>query len=108
MDIICTFCSTKLAIQDGKVPKNADFRVTCPRCQTKFRVSTKTDQARARGAGGVLRSWFAPPSAAPPPPPEPEEPMEERSEEHTSELQSRPHLVCRLLLEKKTIHFTEN
>src|SRR5690554_4263901 len=26
-----------------------------------------------------------------------------RSEEHTSELQSRPHLVCRLLLEKKNI-----
>src|SRR5690554_7781482 len=32
----------------------------------------------------------------------------DRSEEHTSELQSRPHLVCRLLLEKKksstTVH----
>src|SRR3989442_10453615 len=27
-----------------------------------------------------------------------------RSEEHTSELQSRPHLVCRLLLEKKKIN----
>src|SRR5690625_6725461 len=27
--------------------------------------------------------------------------MENRSEEHTSELQSRGHLVCRLLLEKK-------
>src|SRR5690554_7232395 len=27
--------------------------------------------------------------------------LRERSEEHTSELQSRPHLVCRLLLEKK-------
>src|SRR5690625_6703308 len=27
--------------------------------------------------------------------------MEPRSEEHTSELQSRGHLVCRLLLEKK-------
>src|SRR5690554_7782173 len=26
---------------------------------------------------------------------------DDRSEEHTSELQSRPHLVCRLLLEKK-------
>src|SRR5690554_7215687 len=26
-----------------------------------------------------------------------------RSEEHTSEFQSRPHLVCRLLLEKKKI-----
>src|SRR3989442_11857138 len=28
-------------------------------------------------------------------------PPDRRSEEHTSELQSRPHLVCRLLLEKK-------
>src|SRR3989442_12023592 len=28
-------------------------------------------------------------------------PESKRSEEHTSELQSRPHLVCRLLLEKK-------
>src|SRR3989442_15799620 len=28
-------------------------------------------------------------------------PVVVRSEEHTSELQSRPHLVCRLLLEKK-------
>src|SRR3989442_5153287 len=27
--------------------------------------------------------------------------LTKRSEEHTSELQSRPHLVCRLLLEKK-------
>src|SRR3989442_7113606 len=27
--------------------------------------------------------------------------LAERSEEHTSELQSRPHLVCRLLLETK-------
>src|SRR6266498_1053295 len=30
-----------------------------------------------------------------------EAPSFDRSEEHTSELQSRPHLVCRLLLEKK-------
>src|SRR2546429_6398280 len=29
-----------------------------------------------------------------------------RSEEHTSELQSRLHLVCRLLLEKKNKHVT--
>src|SRR3712207_6867842 len=33
--------------------------------------------------------------------------QELRSEEHTSELQSRQYLVCRLLLEKKkTLHFT--
>src|SRR2546422_7404588 len=30
-----------------------------------------------------------------------EQPSNRRSEEHTSELQSRLHLVCRLLLEKK-------
>src|SRR5438445_10262828 len=29
------------------------------------------------------------------------QPLEDRSEEHTSELQSRQYLVCRLLLEKK-------
>src|SRR5437870_8003496 len=29
--------------------------------------------------------------------------LQQRSEEHTSELQSRGHLVCRLLLEKKKI-----
>src|SRR5687768_18002367 len=31
----------------------------------------------------------------------PDDELEKRSEEHTSELQSRLHLVCRLLLEKK-------
>src|SRR3989449_3863216 len=31
------------------------------------------------------------------------QPSGERSEEHTSELQSRLHIVCRLLLEKKKI-----
>src|SRR2546429_2017474 len=38
-------------------------------------------------------------------PPAPGEHQIGRSEEHTSELQSRLHLVCRLLLEKKK-HFT--
>src|SRR5258707_11849268 len=33
--------------------------------------------------------------------------VEERSEEHTSELQSRQYLVCRLLLEKKKRKITE-
>src|SRR3712207_7899919 len=34
----------------------------------------------------------------------PEIALTPRSEEHTSELQSRQYLVCRLLLEKKTIY----
>src|SRR3712207_6930166 len=33
--------------------------------------------------------------------------MKERSEEHTSELQSRQYLVCRLLLEKKKTHILQ-
>src|SRR5690554_6574831 len=37
--------------------------------------------------------------------PEFTEPSPGRSEEHTSELQSRPHLVCRLLLEKKNYNY---
>src|SRR2546422_4404984 len=41
------------------------------------------------------------PPPAPPVQPPTEAPPVGRSEEHTSELQSRLHLVCRLLLEKK-------
>src|SRR3712207_9377691 len=40
----------------------------------------------------------------PPRPPRIDPPRIRRSEEHTSELQSRQYLVCRLLLEKKTKH----
>src|SRR2546429_751417 len=47
------------------------------------------------------RGRAAPPRGCRPPPAK----RERRSEEHTSELQSRLHLVCRLLLEKKTILF---
>src|SRR3989442_14046098 len=44
-----------------------------------------TAPGAARAPGAVPPSWTTAP----------------RSEEHTSELQSRPHLVCRLLLEIK-------
>src|SRR2546429_7237180 len=64
-------------------------------------------------------SKFAPSASAskasaskPTPSPAPCEPPlvlpETRSEEHTSELQSRLHLVCRLLLEKKKKHTTKH
>src|SRR3712207_9195224 len=47
---------------------------------------------RSAGRGSARRGarWWRAPAAGP------------RSEEHTSELQSRQYLVCRLLLEKKT------
>src|SRR5437870_11243594 len=47
------------------------------------------------------RIWAAAPAKAPTSPGGTSNPSTPRSEEHTSELQSRGHLVCRLLLEKK-------
>src|SRR2546422_8439741 len=47
------------------------------------------------------RGWDPWPAACPPPAPAV---ASSRSEEHTSELQSRLHLVCRLLLEKKNAY----
>src|SRR5207253_10934011 len=44
---------------------------------------------------------FAPPHIGNTAPSRPQNSAHPRSEEHTSELQSRGHLVCRLLLEKK-------
>src|SRR2546422_6870667 len=52
---------------------------------TLFRSQPDLDLAGIRPSNGAIRG----------------QPGEERSEEHTSELQSRLHLVCRLLLEKK-------
>src|SRR3712207_7711546 len=58
------------------------------------------------GAPGGRASPRARPSASPTPSPAARRPSKKRarSEEHTSELQSRQYLVCRLLLEKKQIH----
>src|SRR3989449_8226106 len=58
---------------------------------------------RARTAPSELRRKRRWRHAPPPLPPElaRRRPRTHRSEEHTSELQSRLHLVCRLLLEKK-------
>src|SRR3712207_8201752 len=50
----------------------------------------------------------SPPEAPPPQQqqaPTPQQQYLRRSEEHTSELQSRQYLVCRLLLEKKKPHY---
>src|SRR2546421_4842691 len=61
------------ALPSTRVRRGPDVRVTRIRCAMK-------DRARPRILGPPAR---------------------ERSEEHTSELQSRSDLVCRLLLEKK-------
>src|SRR5438445_8222050 len=61
------------------------------------------------GTGGPPRAWSpagarpdgGPPSRGSAPPTGSHRVRRSRSEEHTSELQSRQYLVCRLLLEKK-------
>src|SRR5690554_7046770 len=63
------------------------------RCFAPSAVSFHGTWSRARG-GSRRRSPSAPSAGSSPA-------STCRSEEHTSELQSRPHLVCRLLLEKK-------
>src|SRR5258705_850969 len=55
------------------------------------------ESAGPDGAGQVMRGW----TGVDPHPPEVTAEARLRSEEHTSELQSLRHLVCRLLLEKK-------
>src|SRR5690554_7560399 len=56
----------------------------------------------SRDDGAARFQWLAPALVRPATPRAPaDRGAGGRSEEHTSELQSRPHLVCRLLLEKK-------
>src|SRR2546422_3125053 len=58
--------------------------------------------------GGLASAAHATPSTAIESSPSTESVTRARSEEHTSELQSRLHLVCRLLLEKKKKRHTTN
>src|SRR5690625_6180018 len=60
-------------------PAGAGFWIPCTKHEPR--------DARQNNRSGAHGAWF--------------ERDGERSEEHTSELQSRGHLVCRLLLEKK-------
>src|SRR5207302_8978380 len=67
----------------------ATFRRRCRRCRRTARRECALPGTRPwRRAWRSAGAWIRPPSAT-------------RSEEHTSELQSRENLVCRLLLEKK-------
>src|SRR3712207_8964882 len=72
-----------------------DARVTCAPRRTGSRgeASTTPCGASQASASATRSSPSARPLAA-----------SRRSEEHTSELQSRQYLVCRLLLEKKNDH----
>src|SRR3989442_7483329 len=75
---------------------------------TLFRSPGRRLAAGPGGGSGIARQRARPEGPRPPRRDveelaggEPGDAAGQRSEEHTSELQSRPHLVCRLVLEKK-------
>src|SRR5690606_41722797 len=68
-----------------------------PTCRNWAAIAPAPSGRKRRSAKPMLRnSWFVSNSVVTGP-----VRSEKRSEEHTSELQSRENLVCRLLLEKK-------
>src|SRR5690348_17634012 len=93
------------AVSDDGCPKNfcvpGVHRYQTRRDPHSFPTRRSSDLARSGGPAGsgrtrsVRASRGAGRAAIPP---------HSRSEEHTSELQSPVHLVCRLLLEKKKCH----
>src|SRR3712207_8026930 len=64
----------------------------------------RRDRGRAGGGGGDGQAVLPRGRPHPPAARERRAGADPRSEEHTSELQSRQYLVCRLLLEKKKKH----
>src|SRR5690606_39609225 len=81
-------------------PYTTLFRSSRPRPTTLIiQIAPMNSVMRSRFFSATLDparlDWVPPPNSEDKPPPRP------RSEEHTSELQSRENLVCRLLLEKK-------
>src|ERR1039458_8608815 len=76
------------------------IRTTIPKNRVTSGISSLDSTFSARPAPGNLRRPHRPGAAASPAPLGPRLRCD-RSEEHTSELQSLRHLVCRLLLEKK-------
>src|SRR3989442_7752661 len=71
-----------------------------PPRSTLFPYTTLSRPQASQSRAGVRRPRNSSRRPAPPAP-STANATARRSEEHTSELQSRPHLVCRLLLEKK-------
>src|SRR5439155_25906737 len=83
---ICTFCTTtgmvmRKMISSTSITSTSGVVLIC-----EFRSSSSACPTCIAMSDHLVRSMAA---------------AEQRSEEHTSELQSRGHLVCRLLLEKK-------
>src|SRR5258705_10279245 len=82
-------------------PYTTLFRSTWPKSGLIVASSFRFDATRYLKSPPTVRSWPRSSVLKIPGGVEPEARCHDRSEEHTSELQSLRHIVCRLLLEKK-------
>src|SRR5690554_7517012 len=83
--VLVSSCSPSCTRRSKNLPASSSALVYAPRPASQiWRAESLILSASCGSFSGFLSSW-----------------SDMRSEEHTSELQSRPHLVCRLLLEKK-------
>src|SRR3712207_8030421 len=98
-------CSTTTSLSGGDASTTAgDFPPSSSVTSLRFDSDEYWRNSRPTSVEPVnvtLSTSMCRPSAAPAAPPGPGTTF--RSEEHTSELQSRQYLVCRLLLEKKKL-----
>src|SRR5438309_7136402 len=90
MKFLCLDCDQPMKLHSTEGPEEGSLSVTfrCPECGFRVAMLTnpfETQMVRSLGVKVGGRTV----------------PADLRSEEHTSELQSQFHLVCRLLLEKK-------
>src|SRR5947209_18024201 len=89
----------------GFLAESAYFAEICEACNIKF-IGPNADVIRLMGdkveARRAMKEAGVPILPGSPGPLKSEDVARQKSEEHTSELQSRQYLVCRLLLEKKT------
>src|SRR3712207_7920745 len=83
-------------------PYTTLFRSQSAGCTVASNCSASTSTSTRPGPSNRLRTPGPVSTHAPRP-----VPATSRSEEHTSELQSRQYLVCRLLLEKKKTQLSE-
>src|SRR5437899_9906897 len=90
---MCVFSTLRPPPRSTLFPYTTLFRSARPRLGPR-RFHRRADERRGARQGAALYVE---------PPVDRRAPVPRRSEEHTSELQSLRHLVCRLLLEKKNI-----
>src|SRR2546422_1271116 len=83
-----------------KLPRTSPRKPETPRAKT---IGIESATSTAKRSATAAKNTAQTSSATPSPGARPRQAFRSatRSEEHTSELQSRLHLVCRLLLEKK-------